>query len=207
MSLLKSEVKLSAVNEIGCRLDDVLENATQDLYRAEGSVSALKQAVSSLENLLKILDKELNDKEVNLESCGTIKSYFNRSIATVSNLVSAAETNRQTQVGKIQGFQQAVQVAKKYKDEELNKLHVLQAAIQSNAEEKEKEPQVSVESTQEPQKQIPPRPVGVRPGPSIKAQRLAEQLKEVQENTDNSTPVDGNEKKEELKKIKQKKKQ
>lgn len=206
MSLLKSEVKLSAVNELGCRLDDVLENATQDLYRSEGAVSALKQAVSSLENLLKILDKELNDKEVDLESCATIKSYFNRSILTMSNLASSAETNRQTQIGKIQGFQQAVQVAKKFKDEELNKLHVLQAAIQANSSEQEGVAQSSIEPSSEPQKSVPSRPVGVRPGPSIKAQRLAEQLRESQENSDNSTPVDGNEKKEELTKTKQKKK-
>lgn len=193
MSLLKSEAKLSAVNELGCRLDDVLEKATQDLYRAEGALAALKQASTSMENLLKILDKELNEKEVDLESCSTIKSYVNRAYITVNNLVSAADNNRQAQAGKIQGFEQAVAVAKKFKDEELNKLQSMQRAIEENMK---RETETDVEIRRTP---------GTRPGPPIKMRRLAEDAQASQENSEKVDRVDGEEDKEELTKTKPKK--
>lgn len=191
MSLLKSEAKLSAVNELGCRLDDVLEGSTQDLYRSEGAVSGLKQAVSSLEGLLKILDKELNDNEVDLNACKIIKSYVDRARITVVNLATNAELNRQSQVGKIQGFQQAVAIAKKYKDEELNKLQMIKTAIDNKLDNSES---TSAEGRQS----------GAPPGPSIKSRRLAE---EAAGGIDNSVNLDSNvphEQSEELTKIKQK---
>jgi hypothetical protein len=183
MSLLKAEAKLSAVNELGCRLDDILENASKDLYRAEGAVSALKQAVSALENLLKILDKELSDREVDLESCKTIKTYFDRARQTISNLAASSESNRQSQVGKIQGFEQAVAVAKKFKDEELNKLQVIKNVLDRNSTQVAEEPEEEA-----PAEEKKTRPVGTRPGPSIKMRRISEEVEKadkVSEDVDN----------------------
>lgn len=170
MSLLKAEAKLSAVNELGCRLDDVLETANQDLYRAEGATSALRQAVSSIENLLKVLDKELDEKETDLEVSKMIKGYVDRARINLMNLVTSSEGNRQSQIGKIQGFQHAVSIAKKFKDEELNKLQVLRNAIDVSSH--------SIDASKEETKETSEksgRPAGTRPAPPIKLQRLTEE--------------------------------
>jgi hypothetical protein len=178
-SLLKSEVKLSAVNELGCRLDDVLEESNKDLYRAEGAINALKQAVSTIENLMKVLDRELSDNDIDLDSCKTIKSYVDRSRVLLVNLATAAENGRQAHVGKIQGFQQAVAIAKRYREEELNKLALMREAIERNVAELNSEE--SSEDTEDRQARRP----GTRPAPAIKARRRAEEFSATLENSQN----------------------
>lgn len=174
MNFLKSEVKLSAVNELGCRLDDVLETANKDLYRVEGTVTGLRQAVSSIENIMKVFDRELSDGEVDLETSKTIKAYVDRARVVLMNLVTAAENNRQSHVGKIQGFQQAVAIAKKYKDEELNKLQAMKEAIERNANN---------ESNQE-ESDRPARQPGERPASPIKMRRLSEETSTTEEKSE-----------------------
>lgn len=163
MSLLKSEAKLSAVNELGNRLDDALDGATKELHKEEGAVTALKNASGSLDNLLKVISKELDDKLVDLETQVLVKKYFDRARSILSAMAAAAENSRQAQVGKIAAFQHSVTIAKKYKDEEMKKLSVMKAAIERSLESQ------SEDSASEPEG---PRPVGVRPPPPIKMQRL-----------------------------------
>jgi hypothetical protein len=164
MSLLKSEAKLSAVNELGNRLDDALDGATKELHKEEGAVTALKNASGSLDNLLKVISKELDDKLVDLETQVLVKKYFDRARSIVNSMAAAAENARQAQVGKIAAFQHSVTIAKKYKDEEMKKLSAMKSAI-----ERSLEPQSEVSASESNQG---PRPVGVRPPPPIKMQRL-----------------------------------
>ena len=186
MNIQNTEAKIGAVHEVGCRLDDSLESATKDLYRAEGSVTALKQAVTVLENLAAVVDKDVSkmvdDGSIDLLQAKMIKSYVDRGRNQIINLVSNAENNRITQGGKVQAFQQAVQVAKKFKDDEMNKLKMLADAIQSA---QVKKTDVGLEHTGEG-----PRPMGIRPGMSIKERRLAETAEAGLENTDKNSGSD-----------------
>ena len=167
MSLHKVEAKLVAVNELGCRLDDNLEQASKDLYRAEGAVTALKTAVASIENLLKLVDKELDENSnYDLQQMKDIKRYVDRARHLITNLANNAENNRVVQSGKVQGFEQAVVVAKRFKDEELSKVQLLQAAISQGAILRSDEGLVHTGEG--------PRPAGVRPASSIKERRRAE---------------------------------
>lgn len=166
MSLLKSEAKLTAVNELGNRLDDVLESATKDLYREEGAVSALRNAAVSLENLVKVVHKDLDEKETDLEVSKMIKSYLERARNNIVNLANVAENNKQAQAGKISAFQQAVSIAKKYRDEEINRQQILRRALERSLEE---ENQIKESNESE----SAGRAVGSRPGPSIKLRRLS----------------------------------
>jgi hypothetical protein len=169
MSLLKSEAKLTAVNELGNRLDDALESATKDLYREEGAVNALRNAAVSIENLVKVVSKDLDEKETDLEVSKTIKSYLERARNNIVNLANIAENSKQAQAGKINAFQQAVSIAKKYRDEEINRQQLLKRALERNLAE---ENQSSGETAQAEESQG--RAVGTRPGPSIKLRRLTE---------------------------------
>ena len=80
------------------------------------------------------------------------------------------------QTGKIQAMQTAVTVTKKFKDDEETKASTLRAARLA-ASEREK----SNAYVDEPQDRFS-RPVGVRPGMSIKERRLMEAQSEVQKN-------------------------
>lgn len=173
MNLQKVEAKLNAVNELGCRLDDNLDQATKDLYRAEGAVTALKSAVHALENLMKVVDKDLDqgNGEYDLQQMKDIKRYVDRARQQILNLASHAENNRMAQAGKVQGFEVAVAVAKKFKDEEMSRVHLLQAAISQGTILKTEEGFVQTDGG--------PRPTGVRPGASIKERRKAEEAASV----------------------------
>jgi hypothetical protein len=168
MSLLKSEAKLSAVNEIGNRLDDALENATKDLYREEGAVSALRNAAVSVENFIKVVHKDLDEKEEDLETSKKIKSYLERVRNNIVGLANVAENNKQSQAGKLGAFQHAVSIAKKYRDEEINRQQILRRALERSIEEEGQEKELNGPES-------PGRVVGTRPGPSIKLKRLSEE--------------------------------
>lgn len=168
MSLLKSEAKLSAVNEIGNRLDDALESATKDLYREEGAVSALRNAAVSVENFIKVVHKDLDEKETDLETSKKIKSYLERVRNNIVGLANVAENNKQAQAGKLGAFQHAVSIAKKYRDEEINRQQILRRALERSIEEENQE-----KESKEPE--TPGRTTGTRPGPSIKLKRLSEE--------------------------------
>lgn len=172
MSLLKSEAKLYAINELGARLDDALENATKGLYREEGAADTLRQALISFDQLLKVFDRELADKNVDIESTKILKEYFIRCRSFLVNLATTAETNKQACAGKISAFQQSVNIAKKFKDEEVGKLQVMRNAIEANMSQddssEEKDGEESVGEV---------RRIGQRPQTSIKIQRLAEEMK------------------------------
>lgn len=169
MNLQKVEAKLNAANELGCRLDDNLDQATKDLYKAEGAVAALKSAVLVLENLMKVVDKDLDqgNNDYSLQQMKDIKRYIDRARQQMINLTTTAENSRTAQAGKVQGFEQAVAIAKKFKDEEMSKVHLLQAAINQGAILKTEEGFVQAENG--------PRPIGIRPAASIKERRKAEE--------------------------------
>jgi len=189
MSLLKSEAKLSAVNELGNRLDDALDSATKDLHKEEGAVSALKNASGSLDNLLKVISKELDDKLVDLETQVLVKKYFDRARSIINSMAAAAENSRQAQVGKIAAFQHSVTIAKKYKDEELKKYSAMRSAIERSIEEhNESEANPSAAEVDQG-----PRPVGVRPPPPIKMQRLVANAIAESTSRSSETPVESSE--------------
>lgn len=200
MSLLKSEAKLYAINELGSRLDDALENATKSLYREEGAADTLRQALTSFDQLLKVFDRELVEKNLDVDSTRTLKEYFVRCRSFIVNLVNSAETNRQAAAGKISAFQQSVNIAKKFKDEEVNKLQMMKEAITANmAEAAASETKDS--SNEEPAGRRP----GQRPQASIKIQRLAEEMKNSLSENKEELEENQEEKKPEVKPKKQKK--
>jgi len=189
MSLLKSEARIAAVNELGSRLDDVLEVASKDLQKEEGAVTALRNAVSALENLMKVVSKDLDDKLVDLETQVVIKKYVDRARSIVASMAASAENSRQAQVGKISAFEHAVGIAKKYRDEEFRKFSAMKVAIEKNLEADA--PGESQNLAEAPDGEQVRRPVGVRPPPPIKMQRLiADAIAESNSSKVNSPHVD-----------------
>lgn len=167
-NVLKSEVKIGAVHEIGCRLDDNLESITKDLYRAEGASSVWSQVMSLLDSINKNVDKEIDDGKIDLQVATEIRRYLNQLINTAITSNKQAEQNKAATSGKVQALQLAIQITKKYKDEEMAKLQVLQVAIEKGfVKQAEDGSTVRIEG---------PRPEGAHPGMSMKQKRLAEEL-------------------------------
>lgn len=172
MSIDKTDIKVGAAHEIGCRLDDVLDGATKDMYRLEGAASAFQQATKSIESLMKIVDKDLDGDKIDLETIKIIKSYVQRAHNAMTNLASQAETNKLTQSGKVQAMQKAIEITKKFKDEELNKAQNLRTAYVRMKEQLEAREKNSTDSTGTViDDEKLPRPTGMRPGLSIKERR------------------------------------
>jgi hypothetical protein len=160
MSIEKSEIKVVAAHEIGCRLDDALEASTKDLYRLEGAVTAFKQAAQAVEGLAKHIDKEMDEGKFDLEQAKIIKRYVERAHQMMTNLGIQSDANRVAQTGKVSGMQQAVQLAKQFRDAEESKAQTLRVAYEK------------LQSGEDPGR----RSMGLHPGMTIKEQRLAEQV-------------------------------
>lgn len=171
MSIEKSEVKVGTAHELGCRLDDALESLTKDLYRLEGSLTALKHAAQSADVIYKTIDRDIDEGKIELEEASRAKKYIEKYVGVLNSSASQSENNRVVQMGKMQAMQIAVQIAKKFKDDEENKLNVLKTAY-SNLKAQD------VSDVKET------RPAGVRPGLSIKERRLAAELQKKEEESD-----------------------
>ena len=181
MNVNKAEIKIFTAHELGCRLDDLLESNTKDMYRLEGGVVALRQATTALEGLLAVVDKEMDAEKFDLEQAKEIKRYVQRAIQAVTNMVLNTDNNRIAYGGRIQALGLAVDIAKKYQDEESKKVASLQAAVEQNRVVKDGDSHTMLDGAGD-------RPVAVRPGLSLKEQRLAEEAAEAAKN--NSEPAE-----------------
>lgn len=167
MSLHNSELKIGVVHEIGCRLDDNLESTTKDMYRSEGASSALKQAVGVIENAYALVDKDVDDGKLDLDNAKKVKNYLEKTRNMMTSLAGNAETSKLTLAGKVQGLQQSITIAKKFKDDELNRVKALHAALAAGTVQNT---ETGLVHTGEGQ-----RPTGVHPGLSIKERRRLEE--------------------------------
>lgn len=159
MNLDKSDVKVGAANEIGCRLDDMLESQTKDLYRHEGMVTAFRAGALAVENLEKLIDAEMDEGKVELETAVLLKRWVARARHVLTNLSQQADNNRIMQTGKISAMESAVAATKKFKEEEMARAATLRVALQAK---------------QAAGDHVVADEIG-RPGMTIKEQRLAEE--------------------------------
>jgi hypothetical protein len=167
----KAEIKIFTAHELGCRLDDLLESNTKDMYRLEGGVVALRQAITALDGLLAVVDKEMDADKFDLEQAKEIKRYVQRAVQVVTNMTLNTDNNRIAYGGRIAALTSAVEIAKKYQAEESKKVASLQEAVAQNRVTKDGDSHEMTDSDSG-------RPVAVRPGLSLKEQRLAEEAAE-----------------------------
>jgi hypothetical protein len=192
MSILKSEVKIGTVHELGCRLDDSLDAATREMYKGEGAAEALHQATAAFEKFAKNVDEEIREGITDLESARFVKRYIGLMLNALTSMEKSAESAKMANVGRVHAFKQAVQIAKQMKDEEMTKLQLLQTALQKGILQKDDGSFVKANevpasdaspaeapSVVQSERSGPKRPERIEsahPGMSLKQQRLAEEL-------------------------------
>lgn len=156
MNINKAELKIDIAKDIGASIEDSLEAAKKDMYRQEGAIAAFGQAAKSCEMLCKGIDQDLDEGRVpNLETAEALKLWVTRAANAQRNLARSAENSCMSASGKVAALEGAVALIAKYARTEELKI----AAVRIENPEKS-------ESVELP---------GMRPGPSIKERRLAEE--------------------------------
>jgi hypothetical protein len=167
MNLDKSELKIGVAHELGCRLDDNLEATQKETTRFEGANQALQQVSKAIEGLLPHVDKDIEEGKFGLEAAADIKRYILRAAQVATNLSKVAENNRLIYSGRIQAMEMSVKIVKKFQEDEATKVANFKKAVSEGA--------IVEEVSGLTPAMGGPRPVtGIRPGMSIKEQRLAE---------------------------------
>ena len=118
MSVEKSDIKIGAIHELGCRFDDSLELMEKDLYRFEGVIAAYRQVVQMADDFRGVIEKDLASQKLSHEAYEVVKGYFDKLSNILNQQSDKSESNKFIQQGKLQAMQMAVQIAKRFKEEE-----------------------------------------------------------------------------------------
>jgi cell division FtsZ-interacting protein ZapD len=154
-SLLKSEVKISTAQEIGIRMDDLLEQARQEVQNTSGALAALNEATRAISKLLDIAEEDITNETLDIAAGKSVSFYINRAITILENLSRHTGNMQITANGRVQAYERAVQSVSAYQETERDRLRALLAHIEKTGKD-------NTEAT--------------RPDPSLKEQRLAEEV-------------------------------
>lgn len=118
MSVLKSEIKLLTLGEVGSRMDDRLETAQTDVSTAKGANFAATKIRDDINGLLLHVDKDVDSGAYDLEVAKIVKRYVIRA-------AQIAENHREQQIifghmarGKIDAIKESVAFLKSLYDAE-----------------------------------------------------------------------------------------
>lgn len=156
-NILKSEIKIGTAQEIGVRIDDLLEETMREVDQAAGAHTAFIEAAKAVAKLHTHVDADLETETYALDVGARIKQYITRATVLLENLAQQTSNIHKTALGKKQAFEKTIQSIKTFQDHETTKLKATLATQQSTSE------------TSEAVKQELPRKL------SIKEQRLAEE--------------------------------
>jgi hypothetical protein len=107
--------------EVGAKLDDMLEAAKHELYRAEGAMGSTEKAMQRVAQLSTTVDKDLDDGAFELETATAIKRYLAKAHAAMVDLSKESQNRRMMAQGMVLGMEKSVQAAKGLHDRELSK--------------------------------------------------------------------------------------
>jgi hypothetical protein len=129
-SLLKSEVKIGTAQEIGIRMDDLLAQAHQEVQNTSGALAALQEATKAVAKLLDIIDTDIANDVLNLETSKPVELYVNRAVAILENLSRHTGNMQMTANGRVHAFEKAVQSISTYQETERSRLRTMLANIE-----------------------------------------------------------------------------
>lgn len=159
-SVLKSEVKIATAQEIGVRMDDLLDEATSEINQAAGAQAALLEAAKIVTKLHDHVGTDLDGGLYPLDVGAKIKAYINRAVTALEALSQRAGNMQIAANGRKQAFEKVVNSVKVFKENEVLRLDTLRI--------REKELVEFPANTG-------PRTEGRAPGPTIKEQRRTEE--------------------------------
>lgn len=175
MNLDKADVKIDVATEIGARIEDVLEGARKDVLRQEGATSAFYQASKACEDVASHVDKDMDEGKFSLEVSAHIKRYVDRCANATRNLAKQSEALHLIAMGKSTSFEMSVKLVEKFRTEEQAKVTALREALAKGTLQPTSDGLVKQNGNGVHTNGVSGlSSLGIRPGMTIKEQRLAE---------------------------------
>lgn len=115
---IKSGIKAAAAHDIGMRVDDLLEEAQREAYRASGAQAALLEAGKMIQKLHGYVDEDVEKGLYDLVAAKWAKVYVTRAVAAMESMSQRANNIQIAAQGRVQGLETVVQSVKTYHDVE-----------------------------------------------------------------------------------------
>lgn len=166
MSQFKSEIRASVLNDLGSRIEDVLEAARKEFASFQGGKQALVLGRQKIEAHMGLVDKDVEAGRLDLQQASLVKKYMTQCSHILENLAIQVEVQGYQAQGKILATEGLVKMTKSLLDQEKAKIEatsVAEAAPTDAVEEDSRRPMQ--------------RQVGVHPG-NVLADRKAESSSE-----------------------------
>jgi hypothetical protein len=180
MGIEKSELKKAILTDMGIKADDRLDSLTAELHRTEGAAKALKTASEGMErDVFARLRRDLDEGKIEPEHAKQVDRYIHTCLNMLRHLAQQSGKLVPVMRGRREEAEEAVKRIKRDVDEEEAKIRAVELAEAAGTVQRgeDGEPETVSPASRGPQR----RPVGVRPGGSLKAQRAAEEPPEGQE--------------------------
>lgn len=188
MNPTKSRFKIDMSESFGREYEKMEDEANNSFYRQEGARDALKAAAKEIDKMLSYIDKEAKSGKLDsfvgepLMVAKYAKKWINTAIGSIDGFATKAEAARISFGGKRKGLEDAKDYAFKIWKEEREKLEAFNDAVRKLQEE-----------AKDGGGEADLRSLDGHPGPSLKAQRQAEEAMEAEkakekENPDQETP-------------------
>lgn len=168
MSLVdKLELKRSTITQVGVKVEELLEGAERDAQRAHGAATALREHAVHLVQISAAVDAETGKSIPDLETAKLIKKWLSKAVIATENASQHQRNLELSFLGAMAGHKSTHDLLQKMSGQLAAKQEEVQKGIESGA--------VTVDADGNLEaKPGAPRPVGVRPAPSVKTQRQAE---------------------------------
>lgn len=177
----KHQIKIETINEFGNKLDDILENQNKEFYRCEGEVRALQKVLKVPSIVSKSVDLDADAGKVSLEEAKVLKNLIARVESAIQAQLAHTDSLVKYHLGLLDGTRRAVEEAKKQREQEVKALEAILISLDKREPtvgqtglggvEKNQNHTTMLEDVKTDEKRQ-------RPPVSIKAQRIAEQIKE-----------------------------
>lgn len=167
----KYDIRRKMIAEVDAKVIEQLDNADTSSIEARGAKSALREHVKNLLGIVAAVDDELGKSIPDLETMKLVKGWVTRCVHATENLAAHLENVELGMLGEI--------AANKATHEMLDKLTKIDDSRRASIEEAIKAGDVVMDkATGELMSKPGTRSLpGVRPGPSLKRQRQAEEKK------------------------------
>ena len=167
MGIEKAEIKIGMAKELGRKYAEMAQAQSEELIRLDGEKRAYKKVAAAFESYFKAVDDDLDKGNFNLKEplsiAKEVKKALSRALAGVDNLHENVAALTYTVHGRLDGLVKSTEIVQKVAESEEKKIQaVIEAAVES--------PDRVAAGSARPSE----RPPGIRPGPSIAAQRRAE---------------------------------
>jgi hypothetical protein len=134
MNLEKANLKIMVVNNLGADIEDRVEGETRAAYELNGASQALRQAAVKVpRDLSAKVDASLKEGEIAdgldaMSVAGLVKKYLLKVENFLNHLADVENQKAVTQMGRVDGLRQAMQIIQKTKETEAKKIQVFAEA-------------------------------------------------------------------------------